>query len=367
MATLHQLCVSLRAGDAIGNQAAAIHRIAAACGIPALAWHLHTGQHPQLASQPFQQCRPQPNDVLLLHYSTASALDEFVRAHAAQSILYYHNITPPEFYAPFNPTLAAQLALGRQRLQTHFFGDGIRLCAGTGFNRIELLGWDYPDSHIAHLSYVVSPERTQAAATSTYGRRMVDEMRRDGQTHWLYVGRIAPNKRQDALVRAFAHYRQHYEPKAKLWLIGSTHSAGSYLRYVQAHISALGLQEYVQMLAPPDDALGAYYAAADVFVSLSEHEGFGIPLLEAMWMNVPVIALANTAVIETMGQAGVRIESNTPALVAACAHVLQSRSILRQQTIAAQSQQAERFAPTQAEAQVAQWLRQVFDYNRDHA
>lgn len=364
---LHQLCVSLRAGDAISNQAAAIHRIATAQRIPAQAWHLHAGRHPQLASQPFQQCRPQPQDILLLHYSTASELDDFVRAHAAQSILCYHNITPPEFYAPFNPTLAAQLRLGRERLQTHFFGDALRLCAGTAFNQAELRAWGYPNQRIAHVPYVVSPERVQQGATSASGQRLSAQIRAQGQTHWLYVGRIAPNKRQDSLVRAFAHYRQHYDPHAKLWLIGSSHSAGSYLRYVQAHISALGLQAHVQLLSPSDEALGAYYAAADVYVSLSEHEGFGVPLLEAMWMGVPIIALARTAVVETMGQAGLRLESNAPELVAACAHVLQTQPALRQQTIAAQRQQAERYAPAQTEAQVADWLRQVFDYNHEHA
>ncbi len=355
MPTLHQFCPVLRPGDAISNQVAAIQRIAGQLGSATAIWHLHSGTHPAVPSRSYMRCRPASGDVLLLHYSTASALDMFVRPYASQLAVCYHNITPPEYYAPFNPALATQLRDGRERLRDHFFGP-IRVYAGSAFNRAELNVWGY--GSIGEMPYVLSAETLPAAAQLPNDLRLTHTLK--DKTNWLFVGRIAPNKRQDALVRAFAHYRQHFNPNARLLLLGSSQSSGSYRRYLQAWIEVLNLREHVQFVTPPDTELAAYYAAADVFVSLSEHEGFGVPLIEAMWMDVPIIALARAAVPETLGDAGILLESDQPDLVAACAHTLLTQPALRTHVLQAQHMRAAAFAANLAETQIRQTFTELF-------
>lgn len=359
MPTLHQFSPVLRLGDAISNQAAAIQRVAKKMGIATTSWHVHHGTHPTLASRPYQHFRPTPNDVLLLHYSTASPLDPFLRPWASQLALCYHNITPPEHYAAFNPALAVLLREGRARLSQHFFG-AVRAYAGTAYNRQELSKWGY--QNIGALPYHLSAETLPAAAQTPDNQRLTQTLR--DKTNWLFVGRIAPNKRQDAIVRAFDHYRRFFNPNARLLLVGSAQSAGSYERYLHALIDVLDMREHVHMVSPPDAELAAYYAAANVFVSLSEHEGFGVPLVEAMWMGVPIIALARAAVPETMGNAGILLESNQPDLVAACVHTVLTQPALRESILRAQRQQATSFLPDRSEVVIRQTLMQEWFPNK---
>ncbi len=351
MPVLHQFCPVLRPGDAISNQAVAIHRIAQKLGLVSQAWHVYAGTHPDLPSRPYQHCHFAPGDKLLLHYSTASDLDEFVRPYAQQLSVCYHNITPPEYYAPFNSSLARHLCIGRERLRDHFFG-AAHFYAGTAFNRAELESWGY--TQIGDLPYAISPDKLIAAAQQSSNQARIVQLRE--KVNWLFVGRIAPNKRQDAIVQALARYRQRFQPNARLILLGSAQSAGGYERYVRATIAALGVQEHVLIDTPSDDALSAYYAAADVFVSLSEHEGFGVPLVEAMWMGVPIVALARAAVPETMGNAGVLLESNQPDLVAACVHTVLTQPALRESILRAQHQQATSFLLDPSESSIRQML-----------
>ena len=137
----------------------------------------------------------------------------------------------------------------------------------------------------------------------------------------LFVGRISPNKRQDELIRMLAYYRRCIDPEALLVLVGSHRDQPQYYARLRALAEALGLGGAVRFTGSVTlPQLLAYYKSASAFVSLSEHEGFGVPLLESMYLGLPVVALDAAAVGETMGGAGVLLPKKDLAEAAeACA------------------------------------------------
>jgi glycosyltransferase involved in cell wall biosynthesis len=176
---------------------------------------------------------------------------------------------------------------------------------------------------------------------------------RDGEFNWLFVGRIAPNKRQDELIALFAHYQHWVEPHARLILVGSAEHVPSYQLELEVQAQVLGVKSRVVFTGKVDDAeLAACYRAARVFVSLSEHEGLGVPLLEALYCGVPVMAYASSAVPTTLADAGILFHQKNWAVLAELIDRVVKDEALRAQLIAQGRQRAAEFA---AETVAAQW------------
>ena len=164
-------------------------------------------------------------------------------------------------------------------------------------------------------------------------------------TKWLFVGRIAPNKAPHEVVRAFAWYRRAVDANAVLWLVGGAPADG-YAAFVARLAERLGVADAVTLAGTVSDAaLGAYYAAADVFVGLSAHEGFGVPIVEAMSAGLPVVALAAAAVPETAGGAALLVDRVDPALVAGAVARLQRDARLHDAFVRAGRARAAQFGP----------------------
>jgi glycosyltransferase involved in cell wall biosynthesis len=192
--------------------------------------------------------------------------------------------------------------------------------APSDYNRQELLALGARES----CSFVVpcfhQIDRLQAIQADP----TVLEVCRDGQTNILFVGRVVPNKGHLALLEAFAVYHRRYNPRSRLLLVGREYpDMEVYNAQIRATTRALGLERAVAILGEAGEAaLKAYYQAADVFLSTSAHEGFCVPLVEAMAQRLPVVAFGSSAVPETVGPAGLVWESPDPFLLAASVHRL---------------------------------------------
>ena len=150
------------------------------------------------------------------------------------------------------------------------------------------------------------------------------------------MGRLVPNKGQGEVITAFHAYRQ-LAPHSRLLLVGGEGASLTYRRWLENQIAYWGLQESVELLGQVDQAtLNAAYQVATCFVSMSEHEGFGVPLVESFYFDVPVIAYAAAAVPETLGEAGILLQERDPYLTAEVAHLLHSDAALRAAVLARQ-------------------------------
>jgi L-malate glycosyltransferase len=341
MSTLNQFLPAFIAADAISNQAAALQGLAVGMGWQARLYTTQSSARTDLSARPYQTHTPRPGDVNLLHFGIGSDLDAFLCGQPAPLVLYHHNTTPPEYLAAYNPAFARRVLLGRERLPI-LIGKARFVLADSAYNADELKALGYRDEVM-----VLPPVLGRGAISDQIARR--DPI--PSEIRWLFVGRLVPNKGQDLLIRAFADYHQRINPSSKLVLVGSSRTAPGYDIYLRALAQTLGVAGAVQMGPATEVELAAHYAAAHVFVCLSQHEGFCVPLVEAMNFGLPIVALARTAVVDTMRYAGVLLASAHPALVAETVNVVLTDAQVRQQVLAAQHERAQAFAEPVVEAQ----------------
>jgi len=263
---------------------------------------------------------------LLIQFSSVSALGDIALGRRERLAVNYHNVTPPEFFRRWSPGivrhLQASLVQLAQLSRRAGFGIGDSAFNVGELHRAGIAGCATVPVLMDMAERKVEPDPAVAAA--------LVRRRSDLGAMWLFVGSIAPHKAQHRLVQALALYRRAYDPAARLILVGRAMSA-SYADALQRYIGALGLVDAVEMTGAVDQRqLAAYFAGADVFVSASAHEGFGVPLVEAMAYDVPVVARPAGAVAATVGDGGIVVPDGTPpALAAAVARVLHDDNLRR--------------------------------------
>lgn len=238
----------------------------------------------------------EPDDVLVIHYTAyARALDAALDL-PQRKLLVYHNVTPPEFLWEWEPIVAARCALGRARLR-EYVGRVDAVATATAFNAADLRAAGFDDVQVLPALYFFDRERLSAGAGAH---------EREVRSNVLFVGRLSPNKRQDELIKAFALYQRYREPDSRLLLVGGP-IGPSYTDHLERVTSATGARNVI-MGGRLQPELNDAYRAASVFVCLSEHEGFCLPLLEALHFELPVIARRAGAVPEVLGDAGILID-----------------------------------------------------------
>lgn len=317
MTTIHQIIPVLAPHDAVGNHTLALRAALRAAGFESeifaevfLGHHRDTGR--PIADYPAQSAA----DLLIYQSSTGSTIADWLQKRPEPLAVNYHNITPASFFEAWDDQGAASMR--RARVQLGALARRSRLAlADSAFNAAELTELGYAPVVVAPL--LLDLDARLAAPDPQVAEHLA---RTRAGHHWLFVGRLAPNKCQHDLIAAFAAYRLAYDHGARLTLIGSE-AAPAYSDALYGLIDDLELQGAVTCAGSVTDAeLAAYYDDADAFVCLSRHEGFCVPLLEAMRHDVPVVALAAAAVPDTVGDAAVLLEESSPALVAAAVHQL---------------------------------------------
>ena len=259
----------------------------------------------------------QPGDILLYQLSTASPVADFLLGRTETLVLDYHNITPAGFYMDWEEHTAEKVALARRQM-AELAPRATLGIADSAFNAAELRAYGCPATEVV-------PILTDIDAWGSRSLADPAELARRKEAHGpgtvlLFVGRLSPNKNQHLLVETLWLYRRWYDPEARLALVGPA-ITGAYAEAVMTYAEELGLAgavDHGEHLTPAQ--LAAWYSDADVYVCLSDHEGFCIPLLEAMHFDLPIVALAAGAVPETLGQAGILIDSKRPSVAAAAVH-----------------------------------------------
>ncbi len=251
---------------------------------------------------------PDPERLLLVHLSMGNeSLDE-VRGWPDRMVVRYHNISPPEFFEAHNEYARHYAEMGREQLRA--FAAVAPLAIGDSeYNRRELEQAGF--AHTAVVPILIDWSWTETRADSHAARRMASRANKI-----LFVGRISPQKAIHDLIAGFAAYRDR-DRSAQLVLVGSRDDAGTYGTSLEEQARSLGVDDAVVFAGAASDAeLVAYYAGASVFATMSDHEGFCIPVLEAMRFDVPVVAHAAGATPETVGDAGILIERKSPQAIA---------------------------------------------------
>ncbi len=283
---------------------------------------------------PFDRYRPGRRDVLIYHYSTGSGLSDAIRSLDVPLILIYHNVTPPEYFKGLGP-MSVRARRGREGLVQLRHRVSLALAVST-YNQQDLVAAGYERTGVLPLA--VSYELINAPPDEAVLSRLDDDW-----VNLLFVGRLAPNKRQEDVIKAFYFYRQ-INPQSRLFLVGSWHNTWRYVDWLRQFARDLNLSDGVFFPGRVSTAaLAAYYRLADLFVCMSEHEGFCVPLIESMRFGVPIVAYASAAVPDTLGGAGVLIRVKRYGVIAEVLHLLCTDVAFRRQVIARQYRRSEAF------------------------
>lgn len=286
-----------------------------------------------------------PNDLVLYHFSVGSpAALAILRRARGYRVVRYHNITPPEFFAPYSEPHEAACAAGRAEIEA-VARLGCERCIGASrYNLAELVAAGVP----AERGTVVAPfHRVEELVAAEADLGLLDRLG-DGARNVLMVGRVSPNKGHVELVDAFAAYVDSYGDPARLVLVGkSDPRLSGYTDAIRERIAQHRLGARVLWLDNINEALlKAAYLASHAFVTLSRHEGFCVPLIEAMALGVPIVAHASSAIPETTGDGGLVWETTDACTYAASiARVIDDRECRGYLLDAAHRRYASEFAP----------------------
>lgn len=349
---IHQLLPNLAYGDAISNHALAIRDYLRRCGYKSEIFVRYVDERVAHEAIAFQPKRINPQSGLIYHHSIGSEVTEYAIAHPGSKCLIYHNVTPAEFFLPYRPEFAKLLENGRAELKQ--LAEHFPISAGvSAYNADELMASGFNQPGV--LPIAVDPKKWDMLADATLMQQL-----QDGKTNLLFVGRLAPNKRQDQLIEAFAHYLT-MDRDARLILVGYGNRQEAYYSHLINTIQKLGITEYVMLTGQVSDSqLLAFYRTAHLFWSMSEHEGFCVPLIEAMWFDVPILAYKSSAVPETLGEAGLMFTSkNDLVQVAALAKLLVKDNRLRSKIIKPQQRRRELFTLESFQKYVEEFLKKM--------
>ena len=269
-----------------------------------------------------------PKDLLIYHASTGTRLNFEVPSFGGRQMMVYHNITPPHFFRWYNNKARKNMEYGYEGIR--FLADKMEYCiADSAYNREELIRMGYTcpidvcPILIPFQDYDREPDR-----------ETMERYQGDGKKNWLFVGRITPNKKQEDLISAFYCYQRDYEPESRLFLIGNASGMELYDARLRNYIRELGIEDKVVFPGHiPFPGILACYRLADVFVCLSEHEGFCVPLVEAMYFGIPIIAYDSTAIAETLGGSGILLKDKDPKIVSEAINLVVTDEELRNKLI----------------------------------
>lgn len=336
---INQWLPAAHAGDAIGDSAREVRRILRRLGHSSEIYAITIDGSLAGDVMPFAEPHAARGDLTILHFGLASPMTSAFAALSGGRILQYHNITPAHFFAPFDARLYQLAAQGRRDLAA--LCGSVDLALGDSeYNRRELEALGFPRTAVFPVA--VSFDRlTRARACPALEAALDDEFE-----NVLFVGRIVPNKRIEDHVRLAAWYAREVGGDCRFVFVGRCDALPRYYSAVQALVERSGIPRDRFVFTGPlvDDELAACYRMADVYLSMSEHEGFCVPLVESMASDVPVLAYAAAAVPETLGGAGVEFHPKDFAVAAHLLDVLLHDEDIRASVIAGQRRRVAAFS-----------------------
>ena len=336
---IHQLVAGFSHADAISNEALVLRRLFRSWGHESDIFCEAKRILPELRSEA-RDLAPsrdafRPDDIAFLHLSIGSPVNEIFAELPCRKAILYHNITPPEYFRGVQEQIAHNLEKGRDQAK-RLAGSATVVLADSPFNASELASWGYRAPGV--LPLVLDLARLRGAADRAVLRKYDD-----GLVNVLFVGRCVPNKRLEDALAAFHYFQRYVEPASRFIHAGSFAGTEHYHALLLTMMRDLQLQNVELIGSVRQEELNACYRSADLFLCMSEHEGFCIPLIESLVHDVPVLAYAAAAVPDTLDGAGVLFREKQFDLVAEMMGRLTRDATLRDAVLKGQRERLARY------------------------
>ena len=319
-------------GDAIGDSARRVRGLLRGLGHQSELYAMTMDDDLRGDVLPWTDSSARRGDLTIFHFALVSPMTaQFARLPRGR-VLQYHNVTPAYFFAPYDAEIFRLAALSRDDLRTLVGHTDIAL-GDSEYNRQELEEMGFTNTGVFPIA--IDTERiTNAPRVPS-----LEFLLTDGPLlNFLFVGRIAPNKKIEDHIRMAEHYKRYVDTAYRFIFVGKTDAIPRYYDMIRKLMNDYEMLEdrFIFTGPVPDADLATYYRTAHVYLSLSEHEGFCVPLLEAMAADVPVLAYSSTAVPDTLGGAGVQFAPKDLEYAAELLGELAYNDTLRAQVIAGQ-------------------------------
>ncbi|HSH02902.1 MAG TPA: glycosyltransferase [Anaerolineae bacterium] len=347
---LHQFNDTITPGDAITDHTFLLQSWLRQWGFTSDVYALHIDASLNDRVKPYHTYKPRKNEThLIYHHSTGSELVPTLTTQYPhlRHIMIYHNITPPQFFVGLQPALIAQLQLGRQQLPQLLPHTTLAL-GDSPYNQLELQQLGFP--HTGVLPLPLDPHQYDYPLNTTLQTKFAT-----ADPLLLFLGRIVPNKCQADLIKLLYYYRQ-IRPNAQLLIVGKPWLP-PYVNWIEELIRRLGLQDAVHFPGHVSFAdMATYYQIADLYISMSEHEGLGKPLLESMYLGTPVLAYASSAVPSTVDTGGILFHHKHYPALAELVDLMIYDQQLNHKLIANGRSRVQHFLPTNVQKTLSQYL-----------
>lgn len=264
------------------------------------------------------------DDVIIYHLSIGTELTYWFKKAKCKKILIYHNITPSCYFEKYSKEMAEITRFGRQSI-SDLVNSVDFVLADSEYNKKELIekGFNNVEVMPVIMNFSDYEKQPDKATIEKYS---------DGKKNILFVGRLAPNKRQEDVILSFEYYKKNIDKNSRLILVGS-YSIHVYVERLKALPLQLELDDVIFTGHVSFNELLAYYKIADVFLCMSEHEGFCVPLLESMYFDVPIIALGKSAIPDTLGESGIVFYEKDYARIGELMRIVLNDSAVRKNII----------------------------------
>jgi len=327
--SIHQLVHTLSYGDAISNEVLALDRACRERGAISEIVALGTHPHYKGRTRDLGWARDQSPDTLILHYSLGSPLNDLYRTSSAKErVLIYHNITPPHWFKAVNLRVRRSIEAGIRDLE-ELCRLSDRIIADSAFNASEIAALGLTAEV---LPLPIDPARWTVAPNE----EIAAKLRCDPRPQLLHVGRIAPNKRLEDLIKILFVLKGGFKKDAVLWFVGIDTDTELYGFALKRMVREFGLEDSIRFTGGlSDEEVRAFYEGSSVYLCMSEHEGYCYPVVEAMHFGLPVVAFDAGALSSTVGDGGIVVGTKDPGLVAGIVAELLDDHALRSKVIAA--------------------------------
>jgi L-malate glycosyltransferase len=297
----------------------------------------------------FSNYKPDNNDIIIYHHSINSSLVDFVVQQKVPKILIYHNVTPSHFFEDYDLQFSYFLRRGKEQL-LELNKVFIKAFADSEFNKQELEVFGYKDVEVLPIAY-----NFDSLSIPGVNRNKFDGIK------ILFVGRITPNKRQEDLIRFAEIYRKYFRTNFQIQIVGySSPSSKVYMEELESLVRFWDLEEHVHFsgyVTHPE--LIGYYRNSNVFLSMSEHEGFCVPILEAMHFQLPVLAYSAGAIPDTMGSSGLLFHEKNYPLIAELIEELLENNIFRNSILKKQNQRIENYLKINSGQKIVEFIQNL--------
>jgi len=351
MKVIHQFLPTISPYDAISNEVFVIQKILQNTGYESEIFSENI--HPKFKSviKNFSKYVKNNSDIIIYHHSIGSDLCNFVLSLKSKIIMIYHNITPAKFFEGINDYISLLCKLGEKQLEE--LSNKVNLTVvKSEYSKLELEKLGFKKIHVMPILL------DESRYTQSKDKKLISNYK--NSTNILYVGRISPNKQIEEALRIFYYYQSNINPNAHLFLVGGFEGfATSYFISLKTMTDKVGIKN-VHFISDADDKkLISFYSLANIFITMSKHEGFCVPLIESMMFKVPIIANNSSAIPYTLSGAGILIGNETYEEVGELIDMILTDEKMKQQIIEKQSKRLAQIYSKTNETMVEEIIRLV--------